>query len=97
MSIFEERNFNQDERNSIKMVIEDVIETMKSINDLQEHMKENIKGLCDRLNESVEHNEQKIKPGVITKMAKTKMKEDIAEQKEKLSEVEVGLELVYGN
>jgi uncharacterized protein YoxC len=96
MSIFEERNFNQDERNSIKLVIEDVIETMNSINDLQEHMKENVKGLCDRLNENVATNDQKIKTSVIMKMAKTKMKEDMAEQKEKLSEVEVGLELVYG-
>ena len=97
MSIFEERNFNQDERNSIKVIIEDVIETMKSVNDLQDHMKEVVKNLCERLNESVEHSEQKIKPSVIMKMAKTKMKEDMEAQKEKLSEVEVGLELVYGN
>lgn len=97
MSIFEERNFNQDERNSIKVIIEDVIETMKSVNDLQDHMKEVVKNLCERLNENVEHSEQKIKPSVIMKMAKTKMKEDMEEQKEKLSEVEVGLELVYGN
>jgi len=96
MSIFDERVFKQDEMMSIKVVIEDVIQSLNSINDLNEHMKENIKGLCDKLNEHVEHNGQKIKPSVIMKMAKTKMKEDIDVQKDKLSEVEVGLELVYG-
>jgi lysyl-tRNA synthetase class II len=94
--IFDERNFNVDEQKAIKLVIADTIEAMTTINDLNEHMKESIKELCDRLNASISVPEHKIKPSLISKLAKTKMKENIAEEKDKLSEVEVGLELLYG-
>lgn len=93
--LFDERNFNQEEREILKNAINDSIETLTQIKDLQEHNKDLIKGVCERLNENVEHNEQKIKPSIINKMAKAKMKEDIDEQKENLSEVEVGLELIF--
>lgn len=94
--IFDERCFNVDEQKAIKMVIEDTIETLTSINDLNEHMKENIKELCDRLNANIDVADHKIKASLITKLAKAKMKENIAEEKDKISEVEVGLELLYG-
>jgi hypothetical protein len=93
--IFDERNFTKEEKDNIKIILEDTMESLRSINDLKEHINENLKGLCERLNTNVEHSEQKIKPGVLMKMATTKMKENLHEQKDKLSEVEVGLELIY--
>ena len=93
--LFDERNFNQEEREILKNTINDLIESMLQQKDLQDHNKEMLKDVCERLNEKVEHNEQKIKPATITKMAKAKMKEDLDVQKENLSEVEVGLELIF--
>lgn len=94
MSVFDSRNLNQDEKNSLKIIIDDTVECLRQIKDLQEHMKENIGGVCSRLNENVEDKSLHIKPKLVTKMAKTKMKEDMAHQKEELSDVEIGLELI---
>lgn len=94
MSVFDNRNLNSDEKNSLKIVIDDTIECLQQIKDLQEHMKENIKGVCDKLNENVEDKELWIKPKLVTKMAKTKMKEEMATLKEEVSDVEIGLELI---
>lgn len=96
MNIFESRNLNADEKSIIKATIQDTIECLQQIKDLQEHMKEHLKEVCDRMNEKVEDKDLHIKPSLITKMAKAKMKEDLHEQKEALSEVEQGLETVYG-
>jgi len=94
MSVFDSRNLNSDEKNSLKIVIDDTIECLHQIKDLQEHMKENIKGVCDKLNENYEDKEMWIKPKLVTKMAKTKMKEEMATLKEEVSDVEIGLELI---
>lgn len=94
MSVFDSRNLNQDEKNSLKIIIDDTVECLRQIKDLQEHMKENIAGVCGRLNENIEDKSLHIKPKLVTKMAKTKMKEDMASQKEELSDVELGLELI---
>ena len=96
MNIFESRNLNADEKSIIKTTIQDTIECLQQIKDLQDHMKEHLKEVCDRMNEKVEYKELHIKPSLLTKMAKAKMKEDLHEQKEALSEVEQGLETVYG-
>ena len=94
MSVFDNRTLNPEEKNSLKIVIDDTIECLQQIKDLQEHMKENIKGVCDKLNENVEDKELWIKPKLVTKMAKTKMKEEMATLKEEVSDVEIGLELI---
>ena len=94
MSVFDSRNLNQDEKNSLRIIIDDTVECLRQIKDLQEHMKENIAGVCGRLNENIEDKSLHIKPKLVTKMAKTKMKEDMASQKEELSDVELGLELI---
>lgn len=97
MNIFENRNLNTEEKTLVKSTIQDTIECLQQIKDLQEHMKEHLKEVCDRLNEKIDDNELYIKPSLITKMAKAKMKEDLHKQKEALSEVEQGLETIYGN
>ena len=94
MSFFDNRTLNPEEKNSLKIVIDDTIECLQQIKDLQEHMKENIKGVCDKLNENIEDKELWIKPKLVTKMAKTKMKEEMATLKDEVSDVEIGLELI---
>lgn len=94
MSVFDNRTLNMEEKNSLRIVIDDCVECMNQIKDLQEHMKENLKGVCDKLNENIEDKSLHIKPKLVTKMAKTKMKEDMVTQKEELSDVEIGLELI---
>ena len=94
MSVFDNRNLNPEEKNSLKIVIDDTIECLQQIKDLQEHMKENIKGVCDKLNENYDDKELWIKPKLVTKMAKTKMKEEMATLKDEVSDVEIGLELI---
>lgn len=94
MSVFDNRNLNPEEKSSLKVVIQDTIECLNQIKDLQEHMKENIKGICDKLNENIEDKSLWIKPKLVTKMAKTKMKEDMEYQKDELSDVEIGLEII---
>ncbi len=94
MSVFDNRNLNPEEKSSLKIVIQDTIECLQQIKDLQEHMKENTKGICDKLNENIEDKSLWIKPKLVTKMAKTKMKEDMEYQKDELSDVEIGLEII---
>lgn len=96
MNVFENRNLNNDEKQIIVNTIQDTIECLQQIKDLQDHMKEHLKEVCDRLNEKTDVKELHIKPSLLTKMAKAKMKEDLHEQKEALSEVEQGLQQLYG-
>lgn len=96
-NIFDNRTFNPDEQNAMKVVVDDCVEALNSISDLNSHMKENVKNLCDRLNEGIQDNELKIKPGLLIKMAKAKIKEkeDLEKSKVAISEVEEGLHVIY--
>lgn len=97
MNIFEERNFNVDDRNKLKNVIESVIVAMEEIKDLTDSMNDDIKSRCEALNEGIDDKDLMIKPALIKKMAKSKMKnkEDIEKSKTALDEIETGLELIY--
>ena len=94
MSVFDNRTLNSEEKNSLKIVIQDTIECLQQIKDLQEHIKENQKVVCDHLNENYEDKEMWIKPKLVMKMAKTKMKEEMATLKDEVSDVELGLNLI---
>lgn len=96
MNIFDVRNFNEDEKNAIKQIVDDTIESMNQIKDLQDHISENCKGLAEKLNENVD-NDAKVKPTLFTKMAKAyiKNKEDIEKSKNELDEVETALQVIY--
>lgn len=96
MNVFDVRTFNEDEKNAIKAIVDDTIECMNQIKDLQDHMKENCKGLADRLNESVD-GDMKVKPTLFTSMAKAyiKNKADIEKSKDAIDEVETGLQVIY--
>lgn len=95
-NIFDERTFNEQEKTRIKGVVDDAVTTLQEIEDLQNHLKESIKDLCDGLNEGYA-SDQKIKPTLIKNIAKAKLKEkeDVEKKKTELSEVEEGLELLY--
>lgn len=95
MNIFETRTFNTDEKNIIKNTIQDIIQGLTSINEIKEHIKENSKDVCDRLNEKIVDKDSFIKPSLLMKLAKTKMKENIFEQKEAINEIEGGLKEIY--
>jgi len=96
-NIFDERTFNPDEISGIKTVVDDCVETLNEINDLQSHMKDATKSLCERLNEGISDNDLKVKPALLIKMAKAKIKEkeDLEKSKTAISEVEEGLHVVY--
>ena len=96
-NIFDNRTFNPDEQNAMKVVVDDCVEVLNQVNDLQTHMKENVKGLCDRLNEGVRENDMKVKPALLIKMAKAKIKEkeDLEKSIVAISEVEEGLHVIY--
>lgn len=96
MNIFDVRTFNEDEKNAIKMIVDDTIECMNQIKDLQDHIKENCKGLADRLNESVD-GDMKVKPSLFTNMAKAyiKNKSNIEKSKDEIDEVECALQMIY--
>lgn len=95
-NIFDERTFNEQEKSNIKAIVDDAVEVLQEIEDLQNHLKENIKGLCDSLNEGYS-NDLKIKPTLIRNIAKAKLKEkeDVEKKKTELNEVEEGLEILY--
>ena len=57
---FDNRTFNPDEQNAMKVVVDDCVEVLNNISDLNNHMKENVKNLCDRLNEGIQDNELKV-------------------------------------
>ena len=97
MNLFEERNFNQVDRDKLKNVIDSVITAMTEIKDLTDSMNEDIKSRCATLKEGVSDKDLMIKPNLIKKMAKAKIKnkQDIEKSKSELSEVETGLEIIY--
>ena len=97
MNIFDVRTFNVDEQNAIKTVVDDTEEVLNQISDLNTHMSENLKGLCERLNEGISDPDMKIKPALLKSMAKAKIKnkEDIEKSKDAISEVETGLHVIY--
>ena len=95
-NIFDERTFNEQEKTRIKAVVDDAVTTLQEIEDLNQHLKESIKDLCDGLNEGYA-SDLKIKPTLIKNIAKAKLKEkeDVEKKKTELSEVEEGLEILY--
>ena len=95
-NIFDERTFNEQEKTRIKAVVDDAVTTLQEIEDLNQHLKESIKDLCDGLNEGY-NSDLKIKPTLIKNIAKAKLKEkeDVEKKKTELSEVEEGLEILY--
>lgn len=97
MSVFDVRNFNDDEKNAIKQVVDDTIECMNQIKDLQDHMKENCKALAERLNENVVDDEAKVKATLFSNMAKAYMKNkvNLDKSKDQIDEVETALMVVY--
>lgn len=97
MNIFEERNFNAEDRTKLKNVIESAITALEEIKDLTDSMNDDIKSRCESLNEGINDKELMIKPALIKKMAKSKMKnkEDIEKSKTVLDEVETGLSILY--
>ena len=97
MSVFDSRTLNEDEKRNVKIAVEDTMDAMRQIDDLNAHIKENVKGICDALNENVSTPEQKIKPAMIKKMAKARLKEEYLEKaKDELNETEEALVVVYG-
>ena len=89
MSVFDNRTLNEEEKRNLKIAVEDTVEAMRQIDDLNNHIKENNKGICDSLNENVSVPEQKIKPSMIKKMAKARLKEEyLAKAKDELNETE---------
>ena len=96
-NVFDNRTFNPDEQNAMKVVVDDCVEVLNNISDLNNHMKENVKNLCDRLNEGIQDNELKVKPTLLVKMVKAKIKEkeDLEKSKVAISEVEEGLHVIY--
>ena len=95
MNIFNVRTFNVDEQAKIKAAVEDAIECMNTINECNEHMNEQCKDICESLNEGIKDKELKIKPSFIKKLAKTKIKEDLAKQKADVSEIADALRIVF--
>lgn len=97
MSVFDNRTLNEEEKRNLKIVVEDTVEAMRQIDDLNNHIKENTKGICDSLNKNISVPEQKIKPSMIKKMAKARLKEEyLAKAKDELNETEEALVVVYG-
>lgn len=95
MNIFDVRTFNADEQARIKNVVEDTIECLNQIDDLTQHMNETIKDACESLNNGVSDKELKVKPSLIKKLAKTKIKEDLDNQKSAVSELEDALKVIF--
>lgn len=96
-TVFDKRNFNEDEKNAIKECVNDTVECMNQIKDLQDHISENTKALADRINENTVDADAKVKPTLFKAMAKAyiKNKEDIEKSKNALDEVETALQVIF--
>ena len=58
MNIFEERNFNAEDRTKLKNVIESAITALEEIKDLTDSMNDDIKSRCESLNEGIDDKRQ---------------------------------------
>lgn len=94
MNIFDIRNFNSDEINKIKNIVEEGVTTKGKIKDLQESLNDTVKMICQDLNDGIKNKEQKVKPSMIKKMINIKFKDSLEDEKDKLKEVETILDLV---
>lgn len=94
MNIFEERTFNKEEQEKIKVAVEDAMECLNQIADLTSHMNEMSKDVCDSLNDGVD-KDLRIKPTLIKKLAKTKIKENLDNQKSAVNELEDALKIIF--
>ena len=43
MSVFDSRTLNEDEKRNVKIAVEDTMDAMRQIDDLNAHIKENVK------------------------------------------------------
>ena len=98
MSVFDNRTLNEEEKNKVKIAVEATIEALRAISDYNSDIKENLKAVCEGLNEGIDDDDKKIKPAMIRKMAKCRLKEELlAKEKDTLDEVETALEIVYNS
>lgn len=89
MALMDNRVFNEQELEKIKIAKEATKEALRNIAEYAMDIKENLRGVCDMLNEGIEDKEQKIKPSLIKKLAKWELKEEARiKEKENLSDAE---------
>lgn len=96
MNVFDVRTFSQDEKAKIKNVILEGVKLLSQVQDLNLAMKDTVKNLADTLNDQVKEKDLHLKASTISKMIKTKFKEDIEEQKKSVQEIEDGLTQIVG-
>lgn len=96
MGLFDNRTLNEEEKNQIKIAVNETVEALNAIKDYQSAMRDNNKGICDRLNEGVTDDDKKIKPALIVKMAKARIKEEmLRNEKDAINDVEIALHAVF--
>lgn len=98
MALMDNRTFNEDEIAKIRVAKEATKEALRNIADYTMDIRENLKAVCEQLNEGIEDKELKIKPSLIKKLAKWELKEEARiQEKENLSDAEELYDVINGS
>lgn len=96
-NVFDSRTLTQEEIKILKIAIESGVQSMLSIQTYKESMKDTVRSAAERLNDGYDDKDMKIKPALINKMIRAKYKDDLQEARQKVDEVETGLQVVDSN
>jgi uncharacterized protein YpuA (DUF1002 family) len=93
-TVFDRRTLSTDEKTKLTTTITEGVKYRMAINTENEALKDLVKSVAEQLNEKIEDKELHIKPSLINKLINTKLKDDLAKEKNKVDEIEDGLNIL---
>lgn len=93
LNVFDRRTLNADEKEKLDKTVDTLVAYLQQVQDLRDSMRETIQDTISDLNEGHD-KELCIKASVVTKLARTKFRNDIEKLRAQLAEIEDGLEIL---
>jgi len=94
MNVFDNRALTADEQTILKTTIEDGVKYLETIFLERESLRDLVKSTVEKLNENIDLPDGKIKASTINKMMRAVHKRNLQDDKDKVAEVEDGLEAI---
>lgn len=93
LNVFDRRTLNADETEKLDKTVDALVVYLQQIQDLRDSMRETIQDTISDLNEGHD-KDMCIKASVVSKLARTKFRNDLDTLRARLAEIEDGLEIL---
>ena len=93
MKLLDVRSFTPEELSSIKNIVNEGVKITQQINDLKSSLADAIKNVTSTLNDGLD-KDMHIKTSMINKLIKTKIKENLDQQKDEVSDLESFMDIL---